>query len=349
MNQTGKSPLIDNILRIVVLFLLIAWCIGIILPFLEPVIWGAIIAVVLHPIFVRVKRWLGNRNMLAALLVALVIFVILLLPTALLVKSLVEGIQTLVTQFRDQTLVIPPPDASVAGWPLIGKPISEIWLLASQSIESAVTTYREPLTKLGMTLIGPLGGFGRGVLMFFVSVIIAGVFLVKADASAAFVRKLIQRLVGERSDEVLPVTGATVRNVAKGILGVAFFQFLTAGTVFVLANVPLAGLWAFAVLVLAILQLPTVIVTLPVVIYLFSVNAPLPAVLWTIALLVIGLSDNVLKPLLMGKRSTVPMLVIFLGAIGGFIFSGLIGLFTGAIVLSVGYNLMVHWIEEGQN
>ena len=349
MNQSVKFPLIDTILRIVVLFLLIAWCIGIILPFIEPVIWGAIIAVALHPFFGRVKRLLGNRNMLAAVMVTLLIFVILLLPTALLVRSLVEGIKSLATQFREQTLVIPPPGPSLAGWPLIGKPVSEIWLLASQNIESAITTYREPLSKLGMTIIGPLGGFGRGLVMFFVSVIIAGAFLVKADASAAFVRKLIHRLAGERSDEMLPVTGATIRNVAKGILGVAFFQFLAAGTVFVLANVPFPGLWAFAVLVFAILQLPSIIVILPVIIYLFSVNALLPAVLWTIALLAIGLSDNVLKPLLMGKGSTVPMLVIFLGAIGGFIFSGLIGLFTGAIVLSVGYNLMVHWIDEGWN
>jgi predicted PurR-regulated permease PerM len=200
-----------------------------------------------------------------------------------------------------------------------------------------------------MTIIGPLGGFGRGILMFFVSVIIAGAFLVKGDASAAFVRKLVHRLAGERSDEMLPVTGATIRNVAKGILGVAFFQFLTAGTVFVLADVPLPGLWAFAVLVFAILQLPSVIVILPVIIYLFLANEPLPAIMWTIALLLIGLSDNVLKPLLMGKGSNVPMLVIFIGAIGGFIFSGLMGLFTGAIVLSVGYNLMVHWMGEGQN
>jgi predicted PurR-regulated permease PerM len=349
MNQTVKSPLIDTILRIVVLFLLIAWCIGIILPFLETVIWGAIIAVVLHPFFAMVKRWVGNRNTLAGVLVTLLIFVILLLPTALLVKSLFEGIQSLATQLRDQTLVIPPPDPAVAGWPLIGKPISQIWLLASQSLESAIAAYREPLSKLGMTIIGPLGGFGKGLLMFFVSVIIAGAFLIKADASADFARKLIHRLAGERSDEMTPVTGVTVKNVAKGILGVAFFQFLTAGAVFVLANVPLPGLWAFAVLVFAILQLPSVIVILPVIIYLFSVKELAPAILWTIPLLVIALSDNVLKPLLMGKGSTVPMLVIFLGAIGGFIFSGLIGLFTGAIVLSVGYNLMVHWIDEGQN
>jgi predicted PurR-regulated permease PerM len=349
MNQTVKFPLIDDILRIVVLFVLIAWCIGIILPFLEPVIWGAIIAVVLHPLFERVKRWLGNRNVLAGVLLTLLIFVILLLPTALLVSSLIEGIENLAAQLRNQTIVIPPPDPSVAGWPLIGKPVSEIWLLASQSLETVVATYREPLSKLGMTIVGSLGDLGRGLLMFFVSVIIACVFLVKADSSSAFVRKLIHRLARERSDEMIPVAAATIKNVAKGILGVAFFQFLAAGTVFVLANVPFAGIWAFAVLVFAILQLPSVIATLPVIIYLFSVNEPLPAVLWTIALLVVGLSDNVLKPLLMGKSSTVPVLVVFLGAIGGFVFSGLIGLFTGAIVLSVGYNLMVHWIEEEQN
>jgi predicted PurR-regulated permease PerM len=202
---------------------------------------------------------------------------------------------------------------------------------------------------LGLSIIGPLGGFGKGLIMFFISVIIAGVFLVKADASADFVRKLVRRLVGEGSDKMIPVTGATIKNVAQGILGVAFFQFITAGAVFVLAGVPLPGLCAFAVLVIAVLQLPTAVVVIPVIIYLFWAKALLPAILWTILLLLVGLSDNVLKPLLMGKGSTVPMLVIFLGAIGGFIFHGLIGLFTGAIVLSVGYNLMVHWIGEGQN
>ena len=161
-------------------------------------------------------------------------------------------------------------------------------------------------------------------------------------------RKLTHRLAGEKSDEIIHIAGVSIRNVAKGILGVAFFQFIAAGTVFMLAKVPFAGLWALAVLVLAILQLPAVIVILPVIIYLFSVKALLSAILWAIALVVIGASDNVLKPLLMGKGSPVPMLVIFIGAIGGFIFSSFTGMFTGAIVLSVCYNLMVHWIGEGQ-
>jgi predicted PurR-regulated permease PerM len=349
MNQTAKTPLIDTILRVVILFLLIVWCIGIILPFLEPVLGGAVIAVALYPFFAIAKRWVGNRNMLAGVLLTLLILVLLLLPTALLIKSLVEGIQHLAIQFRDQTLVIPPPGPSVAGWPLIGKPISEVWLLTSQNLALVITTYREPLSKLGLTIIGPLGGFGKSLIMFFVSVIISGVFLIKADASADFARKLIHRLAGERSDEIIGIAGVTIKNVAKGILGVAFFQFFTSGTVFMLAKVPLAGLWAIVVLVLAILQLPSAVVMLPVIIYLFSVKELMPAILWTIPLLVIGVSDNILKPLLMGKGSTMPMLVIFFGAIGGFILSGFSGLFSGAIVLSVGYRLMVHWVGEGRN
>jgi predicted PurR-regulated permease PerM len=349
MNKTVETPLIDNVLKIVILFLLIAWCIGIILPFIQPVIGGAIIAIALYPFFVRVKRWLGNRNTLAGVLLTLLLLIILLLPATWLIKSMVEGTASLVTQFKNQTFIIPPPAPSVAGWPLIGKAISKQWLLASQDLEAIIITYREPLSKLGMTILGGLGGFGSSFILFFLSLIIAGAFLIKAAALADFVRKLIHRLAGEKSDEIMHIAGVSIKNVAKGILGVAFFQFIAAGTVFMLAKVPFAGLWALAVLVLAILQLPSVIVILPVIIYLFSVKALLSAILWAIALVVIGVSDNVLKPLLMGKGSPVPMLVIFIGAIGGFIFSNFTGLFTGAVVLSVCYNLIVHWIGEGQN
>jgi len=313
------------------------------------VIGGAIIAIALYPFFTKVKRWLGDRNTLAGVLLTLLLLVILLLPATWLIKSMVEGIGSLVTQFKSQTFIIPPPAPSVAGWPLIGKAISKQWLLASQDLEAIIITYREPLSKLGLTILGGLGGFGSSFILFFLSLIIAGAFLIKADALADFVRKLIHRLAGEKSDEIMHIAGVSIKNVAKGILGVAFFQFIAAGTVFMLAKVPFAGLWALAVLVLAILQLPSVIVILPVIIYLFSAKTLLPAILWGIALVVIGVSDNVLKPLLMGKGSPVPMLVIFIGAIGGFIFSNFTGLFTGAVVLSVCYNLIVHWIGEGQN
>ncbi len=349
MNRIIETPLIDTILKIVVLFLLIAWCTAIILPFIQPVIGGAIIAIALYPFFARLKRWLGGRNALSGVLLTLLLLAILLLPATWIIRSLVEGIETLVTQLRNQTFMIPPPHPSVEGWPLIGKAISKQWLLASQDLEAVIITYREPLSKLGMTIIGVVGGLGMSLIIFFLSVIIAGAFLIKADALADFVQKLIHRLAGEKSDEIIHIAGVSIKNVAKGILGVALFQFVAAGTVFMLAKVPFAGLWALAVLVLAILQLPAVIVILPVIIYLFSVKELLAGIGWAIALVAVGASDNVLKPLLMGKSSPVPLLVIFIGSIGGFIFSSFTGMFTGAVVLSVIYNLIVHWIGEGQN
>jgi len=176
--------------------------------------------------------------------------------------------------------------------------------------------------------------------------IIAGIFLVKAEPSGAFARKLIIRMAGERGEEIIGIAGQTIKNVAKGILGVAFIQSVLAGIVFALAGVPFAGIWALVVLMLAIIQLPSALVMIPVIIYLYFVKDPLPATLWAVPMLIIALIDNVLKPLLMGKGAPVPMLVIFLGAIGGFIFSGFVGLFTGAIVLSVGYTLLVQWMES---
>ena len=141
----------------------------------------------------------------------------------------------------------------------------------------------------------------------------------------------------------------TIRNVSRGIIGVAFIQATLAGIGFLIAGVPLAGLWALISLFLAIIQIGVTPVLIVVIIYIFSTASTLTAVLLTIWLILVGLSDNILKPLLLGKGAPVPMLVIFLGAIGGFIFSGFMGLFLGAIVLSIGYKLLQAWLDEKQS
>jgi predicted PurR-regulated permease PerM len=63
---------------------------------------------------------------------------------------------------------------------------------------------------------------------------------------------------------------------------------------------------------------------------------------------IVGLMDNVLKPIMLGRGAKVPMPVIFLGVLGGFMFlNSIIGLFVGAIVLSVGYKLFIAWLDSG--
>jgi predicted PurR-regulated permease PerM len=137
-----------------------------------------------------------------------------------------------------------------------------------------------------------------------------------------------------------------VGNVVKGIIGVALILALLNGICFLLAGVPYAGVWTTVVFVLGVLQVPLFFVTVPVIIYLFAMNSVLTAILWTALLLVVGLSDNILRPILLGKGAPVPMMVIFVGVIGGFIVSGFIGLFTGAIVMSLGYKLYLQWINS---
>ena len=345
MNTMERKPLFEIIIQLVLLFLLIAWCIGIVMPFIGPVVWAAIIAIVMYPLFTLVKRWFGGRGTLAAVVLTLLMFLVILVPTAWIVGSLIDGIKNFAMQFRDQSFAIPPPDPHVADWPVIGKPLTDLWLSASQNLMAVVTTYKEPLSKAGLALLGSLTSFGSSMIMLFLSVLIAGFMMLTAETSVGFMRKLFYKLAGEPGEELLGMAGVTVKNVAKGILGVAFVQFILAGALFLLAGVPFAGLWALCVLILAILQLPAALVIIPVIIWLFFSIDLGPAILWSIGLLIVGLLDNVLKPILMGKGAPVPMLVIFIGAIGGFIFSGFIGLFTGAIVLSVGYTLMVNWVK----
>jgi predicted PurR-regulated permease PerM len=140
--------------------------------------------------------------------------------------------------------------------------------------------------------------------------------------------------------------GATIRSVTTGILGVAFIQSVLAGLGFLVVGLPGAGLWAVVFLIAAVLQVG-VLVLIPAVVYVFAVSSMTKAVIFLIWCAIVGLSDNVLKPILLGRGVAVPIVVVFLGAIGGFVTLGIIGLFIGAIVLSVGYKLFLAWINEG--
>jgi predicted PurR-regulated permease PerM len=152
-------------------------------------------------------------------------------------------------------------------------------------------------------------------------------------------------VAGNRGDEFAGVVNMTIGNVVKGILGVALIQAIITGLGFLFAGIPLAGLWTLLVFIFAVLQLPPAIIVVPIMAYMFSEKELTPAIIWTIYLMIAGLSDNILKPILLGKGAPVPMLVIFIGVIGGFIFSGFIGLFTGAVVMSIGYKLFISWLD----
>ena len=202
------------------------------------------------------------------------------------------------------------------------------------------------LKKFGIPLLSAAAGAGVGILKFVVSIIIAGVLLANDAGGGQVARAIATRLTAERGAMAVELAGATVRSVTLGILGVALIQTLLAGLGFLVVGVPGAGLWALLVLILAVVQLPTIIVLGPIIVWVFANSSTTVAIAFAIWSILVGISDAFLKTLLMGRGVDVPMLVIFIGAIGGFIISGIIGLFVGAIVLALGYKLFLLWLND---
>lgn len=336
---------IEVTIRLGFLLLLIAWCFRLLYPFSGVIIWGMILAIALAPIYDSLNRKMGDKPKWAATIIILIGLIVIMLPSWLFIDSLIDGVKGLKNGLEAGTLTIPPPTEKVATWPLIGSKVYEIWQQASQNLGSFISKYQDQMIKLGETFLEGVLSIGSSVLQFVLATIIAGVLLATRGTDE-FARKFFKKIVGTQGDEFTDITVKTVRNVTKGVLGVALIQSILTGLGFVLAGVPYAGVWTLLVLILAILQLPPSIVVFPIIFWMFSALSPLTAILWTIYLLLAGTSDNILKPILLGKGAPVPMLVIFLGVIGGFILSGFIGLFTGAIIISLGYKLFESWIRE---
>ena len=328
--------------------LILFWCFKIGQPFLETIVWGIILAVAVHPGYNRLKSALGGRGRLAATLIAFLALIILLVPTYMLSESLIDTAKEYSTHLKAGTLSVPPPSESVRPWPVIGKPLYNFWRLASNNLGAALDKIAPQLKQYGVPLLSAAAGAGVGILKFVISIIIAGVLLANDAGGGRAARAIATRLAGERGPAAVELTVATVRSVTLGILGVAIIQTLLASLGFIVVGVPGAGLWALLVLILAVVQIPTILVLGPIIVYVFTTSTAVTAVVFAIWSILVGISDAFLKPLLMGRGVDVPMLVVFIGAIGGFMTSGIIGLFVGAIILALGYKLFSLWLEEDE-
>ena len=352
MEQTNTNSssynfekIVDTLIRLGVLSLLLLWCLDILRPFILILIWAIVIAIAIYPIYIGFVKLCRGKKVLAGTLLTLILLSFIIIPSGLMMYSLYEGINHFRELFEAGEHLIPPPGGNTASWPAIAKPIIEIWQLASDNLQEAVMKYSEHLKEYGSFLLLALAGVGKGVLSFIVSIIIAGVLLIYADSSVDVTHKIFRKLVGNSAEHFAEISVLTIRNVVKGILGVAVIQASMAGFGFFMAGVPFAGLWTVLCLILAIIQVGVGPIAIPVAIYVFSVSDSTTAIILAIWIGITLVADNVLKPILLGRNAPAPMLVIFLGAIGGFIFNGFIGLFLGAIILTVGYKLFMIWLD----
>lgn len=338
---------IEAVVRIGLLLLLATWCFKIITPFIIPVMWGVIIAVAIYPLFLKLKSSLGDNNKLAATVYTLLTLALLITPTVMISNSIIDTSSIITERYEAGTLEIPPPSDSVKDWPLIGEKTHAVWAQASENLEAALKKYEAETRKVGKAIISGAAGAAGTILQFVLSIIISGILVANASGAYDVTVKIFTRLTNAKSGLAFAnLSRDTIRSVAQGVLGVAMIQATLSALGMMVMEVPAWGLWTLFILVLAIAQLPPILVLGFVCAYVFSVAETTPAVIFLIYSLIISGSDAFLKPMFLGRGMEIPMMVILLGAIGGMMMSGIIGLFVGAIILALGYELFMAWLDE---
>jgi predicted PurR-regulated permease PerM len=336
---------VEASIKIAVVAVLVVLCYSVISPFIGLMAWGIIIAVAAYPTYLKVEKRLNGRRGLSATIMTILMLLVVIVPVWLLAGTFISGISELAGKLQEGTLVIPPPPASVESWPLVGKKVAALWASAAANLDQTLMDHSIEIKAAGGWLLSGAAKMGLVVILLFASMIVGGVFLAYAEPSRRLAFRIARRLAGEKGEELVLGAGTTIRSVFRGILGVAFIQSVLAGVGLLAAGIPGAGLLAFVCLLLSVVQIGPLPILLPAIIYMWFTADTLPALAFTVWSIFVGVSDNILKPLLLGRGADAPMLVVLLGAIGGFIALGVIGLFVGAVILTLGHRLFMAWLS----
>lgn len=316
-------------------------------PFIAIIAWGIIIAVAISPLVTKIQKYYANKKVIIILLTTIVIS-LMLIPTYILSDTAIESAQTIMTSVEDGELNIPAPNEKVKSWPIIGEKAYDFWSHAATNIKDTLVPFSENIKNIATHVLSALGSGIGTLLMFIGSMIIAAVFLIHSESSINFYRKLLKRVIGERAEEWAKLSTLTIRSVVTGVIGVAVIQAFFALIGLAIMDIPFYLIWALGIMFLTIIQVPALVIIGPIIAYVFSQGSGTPEIIFTIYMLIVGASDGVLKPLLMGRGVDTPMLVILIGAIGGMILMGMIGLFIGAVIFALSYELFMLWINEKQ-
>ena len=347
LEKRASSRLLEVLIRAALIAVLAVLCYIIFAPFLALMAWAIILAVTLYPLHRSLARRVGGKQGLAATLVVLGGLLLIVMPTALLMNSFGSSIHDLVQAVQHNTLDIPAPREGVKDWPIAGHKIYGIWSQAHTDLPGLVGSLQPKIGELARKGLSIVASIGLDMLQFLASFIVAGVLMAYGEAGSRGSRAIFERIIDrERGEPFARLCTATIRAVAQGVIGIAFVQAILVGLALLLAGVPWAGVLAVITLVLSIAQVPALIVILPAIVYIWSSAnySNGAAIAYTIVLLLSGMADNVLKPLMLARGVDAPMPVILFGALGGMATGGILGMFEGATLLALGYQIFMNWV-----
>jgi len=346
-SMTARGELTRTVLAVLLIGGLIAGSFWILRPFLLSAIWAAMIVVATWPLMLAVQRRL-RRRVWAVVVMTGAMLLIFVVPLVLAIQALVGNMDTITGWLHSVgSKSIPPPPAWVTAIPVIGSKIAERWADVAAGGTSELLARLQPFMNDAAKWLARLaGGIGALTLEFLLTVVIAAIMYAQGETARDAIIRFCRRLAGDRGERVAILAGQSIRAVALGVVVTALAQTLLAGLGLAVAGVPFAGLLTAVILLLCIAQLGPILVLAPAIVWLFwtdSTGWGIALIVWTV---LVGMLDNVLRPILIRKGADLPLLLIFAGVIGGLVAFGIIGLFVGPVVLAVSYTLLKEWVAE---
>ena len=337
---------IEIAIKLGVIGVILAVSFLIIKPFLGILLWSVILAVALFPAVESLGKKLNLSRKKVVVILTIVANLALVVPTYMLSENALSSIVDLKEIASQENFSIPAPKEHVKDWPVIGEQAYSLWYDASRNLKGVIESFSQEIKIVISKIAKALKDVFSVILMSMASLIIAAFFITGAEKYTRFYKKISTRLIGERGDEWAVLTALTIRSVATGVIGVAAIQASFAFVGLVLMKVPFAIVLTLAIMFLTIIQVPAILVIGPVIAYVLSGDTSVGAIVFTVYMLIVGSSDGILKPILMGRGVDIPMLVVLIGAVGGMILMGMIGLFVGAVIFALAYKLFMLWIED---
>jgi len=336
------------LLVIVMLLALMIGSLYILRPFLPGLIWATTIVVATWPVLLGIQRRCGGRRWIATVAMLLILLFVIVLPLYQAISTLAQHGGTIVAAVKslpDYALLAPP--AWIGGLPLVGPRIAQEWQTLSDAGAGGLLARIEPyLTTAATWLLGHAAIVGVFVMHMLITVIIAGILYTKGDMAAEFVRRFANRLAGQRGVAAIMLAASAIRAVALGIVVTAVVQSALGGIGLWMAGVPAAGILTALMLMLCLAQLGPILPLLGSVAWLFQHDMKLAAAVLLVWAIVVGMLDNLLRPLLIKRGVNLSMLLILSGVLGGMIAFGIVGLFIGPVILAVTSTLLNAWVDE---
>ena len=195
--------------------------------------------------------------------------------------SLVNAVIALVRKLDGGALTIPRPNDAVKSWPIVGEYIYRIWTLFASNMSAAIVELAPLLKPVGEKFIAILGSLGFGLVEFIASIIVAGLLFIPGPRLVEELAAFLRRALSERGEDIVQLAGVTIRNVSRGVVGVALVQSLLGRIGFLIAGIPAAGLLTFLALLLSIVQVGPALVFVPVTLWSWTILDTIPAIIFT--------------------------------------------------------------------